>query len=139
MIEIVLMIIAITKRKVSVKFLVNSRASHKYLMIRHLKKLIEVDPALVQVKIYSVCIFIKLHRVGQSFKRLQFSILVWITHPTRYQLGALSKREIFIQGNIRGFHGTHTKMMVTENSGFIGKCSFSSKNFKYCFKQYLSI
>ena len=52
------MIIAITKRKVSVKFLVNSRASHKYLMIRHLKKLIEVDPALVQVKIYSVCIYL---------------------------------------------------------------------------------
>lgn len=45
---------AVTKRKVIVKFLVNSRASHKTLMLQHMKDLINVDPKRIQVKIYSV-------------------------------------------------------------------------------------
>ena len=46
--------LAITKRKVTVKILVNSKATHKNLMARHLQKLVQINPKLVQVKVYSV-------------------------------------------------------------------------------------
>ena len=46
--------LAITKRKVTVKILVNSKATHKNLMKYHLQKLVQVNPKRVQVKVYSV-------------------------------------------------------------------------------------
>ena len=45
---------AVQDRKVRVKLLVNSRASHKSLMLKHLHDLINFDPQLIQAKIYSV-------------------------------------------------------------------------------------
>ena len=45
---------AVLKRKVHVKFLLNARASHKALMLKHMKELVLVDPTKISVKIYTV-------------------------------------------------------------------------------------
>ena len=47
---------AIKKQKLSVKFLVSSRASHKDLMLKHLKLLKQSLPDKVSVRIYTVSI-----------------------------------------------------------------------------------
>ena len=45
---------AVTQRNIEVKFLVNGRASHKELMLKHLRNLMEVAPLSIQIKIYQV-------------------------------------------------------------------------------------
>ena len=45
---------AIKKRKITVKFLVNSKASHKELMLKHLRLLKQFSPGRVTVKIFTV-------------------------------------------------------------------------------------
>ena len=45
---------AILERKVTVNFLVNSLASHRDLMVKHLKRLVKLNPKKVQVKLYTV-------------------------------------------------------------------------------------
>ena len=46
--------LAVTKRRVNVKFLLNSRASHMDLMLKHMKQLLNVNPRLIEIKIYTV-------------------------------------------------------------------------------------
>ena len=46
--------LAVTKRRVNVKFLLNSRASHMDLMLKHMEDLLNVDPRLIEIKIYTV-------------------------------------------------------------------------------------
>ena len=49
---------AIKERKVQVKFLVNGRATHRYLMFHHFKKLIAFEPKRIEVRVVSVsCCF----------------------------------------------------------------------------------
>ena len=45
---------AVIKRQVHLKILVNSKASHKSLMLKHLQKLKQVNPQLIEMKIYDV-------------------------------------------------------------------------------------
>ena len=49
-----LFFVAILERKVTVNFLVNSLASHRDLMVKHLKRLVKLNPKKVQVKLYTV-------------------------------------------------------------------------------------
>ena len=46
--------IAVLQRNVTVKFLVNSRASHLDLMLKHMDDLLNVNLNLIEIKIYSV-------------------------------------------------------------------------------------
>ena len=46
--------LAVTKRRVTVKFLLNSRASHMDLMLKHMEDLLHVNPRLIEIKIYTV-------------------------------------------------------------------------------------
>ena len=50
---------AVKERKVHVKFLVNGRATHRYLMFHHFKKLIKFDPEKIEVRVVSVRTFLK--------------------------------------------------------------------------------
>ena len=100
--------LAILERKVTVNFLVNSLASHRDLMVKHLKRLVKLNPKKVQVKLYTVSSCnIPLFR----FRQLYLILLLL------YQ--SIQK--------INHFHGTHTKMMVTEKSALIG--NFININF----------
>ena len=69
------------------------------LMLKHLKLLKQSLPDKVSVRIYTV-----------STKILESYILIKLT----------DYKELFLQGNMEGFHGSHTKIMVTDTAGFIG-------------------
>ena len=53
-----LKVTAVIKRQVHLKILVNSKASHKSLMLKHLQKLKQVNPQLIEMKIYDVSNYI---------------------------------------------------------------------------------
>lgn len=77
--------IAVQERHVQVKFLVNSRASHKDLMLKHLKSLKQSNPDKIDIKMY--------------------------------------------KADLRGFQGSHNKLMVTEKACLIGTSNWTEDYF----------
>ena len=90
-------IIAVRERSVDVKFLVNDHASRVDLMKGQLSNLqLELFPN-VEVRLFNVCTSSRIHKI---------ILLCSLLFQSQF--------------DVHGFHGTHTKFMVTDTSLFIG-------------------